>query len=78
MIGCEGSEARKSDQYGHKHDARALSAPISPTSGMKWRLLALGPGSRGKANDTLFLDLSQNYEALMDTSAVKQAAHPVK
>lgn len=77
LIGCEGSEAGKSDQYGHKHDARALSAPISPTSGKKWRLLAQGPGSRGDANDTLFLDLSQNYEEMMRKPAVKQAAHPV-
>lgn len=77
LIGCEGSEAGKSDQYGHKHDARALSAPISPTSGMKWRLLGQGPGCRGEANDTLFLDLSQNHKALMKLSAVKQAATAV-
>lgn len=78
LIGCEGSEAGKSDQYGHKHDARALSAPISPTSGQKWRLLGQGPGRQGEANDTLFLDLSQNHEAMMSLSAVKQAAATVQ
>lgn len=36
LIGVEGSEPGKTSAYGFKHDFRALSAPVSPTGGMKW------------------------------------------
>lgn len=78
LVGCEGSEAGKSDQYGHKHDARAISAPISPTSGQKWRLVGEGPGSRGDADDTLFLDLSETFEEVKAKSTVRDAATSVR
>ena len=58
LTGCEGSEAGKADQFGHVHDAKALSPEISPTAGLKWRNVHVGPGCQSDANDTLFMDLS--------------------
>lgn len=78
LIGCEGSEAGKSDQFGHAHDARALSSDISPTGGAKWRHVKKGPGSKSEANDTLFIDLSETWQDVMGKSLASGAATSVK
>ncbi len=56
LIGVEGSRAGEYDQFGHKHTWTASSSDVSPTGGLKWRLLGRGPVD---AEDDLFIDLTR-------------------
>lgn len=78
LIGCEGSEAGKTDQFGHKHDAKAKSSDISPTGGLKWRHNKCGPGGTGEANDTLFLNVMDSAAELMKLALVTDTGMLVK
>jgi hypothetical protein len=56
LIGVEGSKPGAYDQFGHYHGPRADSGDVSPTGGLKWRILGRGPVD---AEDDLFVDLSR-------------------
>ena len=76
LIGCEGSQAGHTDQFGHAHDAKASSSEFSPTGGLKWRDIEQGPGASGQAADTLFVDLAAKgkLEAVLKAKLVKDTS----
>lgn len=59
LIGVEGSRAGEYDQFGHKHSWKATSSSVSPTGGLKWRHLGMGPVD---AHDDLFVDISRRRQ----------------
>jgi len=78
LIGCEGSAPKKDDQFGGSHGADGASGEFSPTGGLKWRDLAVGPGCR-YADGTLYLEgniRTKTKKNLLGKTKTKEVSPP--